>query len=58
LGVLKTGPITAIPEDVSMGRWINGGIILQPDSAISIQTGVASGGSGMFCEYIWEEVKK
>lgn len=55
LGVLKTGAITTIPEDVTLGRWFDGGLILQPDSAISIQTGVASGASGTFCEYIWEE---
>ena len=56
LGVLKTGAITTIPEQPAMGRWFNGGLIVANGTAITIQTGVASGASGLFCEYIWEEV--
>lgn len=55
LGVNLTGAITTIPTLETLGRWFNKGIILAPGSAISIQTGVASGASGMFCNYIWEE---
>ena len=56
LGVGLTGAITVIPFAQTIERWFNGGIIVEPGQAISIQTGVASGASGMFCEYIWEEV--
>lgn len=56
LGVGLTGAITTVPGGGTFGRWFDGSIILTPDSAISIQTGVASGASGTFCEYIWEEI--
>jgi hypothetical protein len=56
LGVGLTGAITTTPMVQTLGRWFNGGIIVEPGQAISIQTGVASGTSGTFCEFIWEEV--
>lgn len=56
LGVGLTGAITTVPMVQTLGRWFNGGVIVEPGHAISIQTGVASGNSGTFCEYIWEEV--
>lgn len=55
LGVGLTGAITTIPHVQTVGRWFAGGILLQPGANLSLQTGVASGASGMFCEYIWEE---
>lgn len=55
LGVGLTGAITTIPHLQTLGRWFNGGLLVAPGTAISIQTGVASGASGTFCEYIWEE---
>lgn len=58
LGVGLTGAITTIPAIGAIGRWFNGAVILEPDTAVSIQTGVASGASGQFCEFIWEEVKR
>lgn len=56
LGAGLTGAITTTPTLQTLERWFNGAIILQPGSNFSLQTGVASGASGMFCEYIWEEV--
>lgn len=56
LGVGLTGAITTTPQAQTLGRWYNGSVIVEPGQAISIQTGVASGASGMFCEYIWEEI--
>lgn len=55
LGTGLTGAITTIPHIQTLGRWFSGGLIVAPGTAISIQTGVASGASGTFCEYIWEE---
>ena len=56
LGVGLTGAITTLPTSQTLERWFSGGIIVEPGNAISIQTGVASGASGTFCEFIWEEV--
>lgn len=55
LGVLKTGAITTIPEQAAMGRHFNGSVILTPGCNLSIQTLVASGASGLLCEFVWEE---
>jgi len=56
LGVGLTGAITTTPTSPPIGRWFDGSLIIKPGASMSIQTGVASGASGMFCEYIWEEV--
>lgn len=56
LGVGLTGAITTTPAVQTLERWFNGAIVIQPGANFSLQTGVASGASGMFCEYIWEEV--
>lgn len=55
LGVGLTGAITTVPQIQALGRWFNGAVLIEPGTNISIQTGVASGASGTFCEYIWEE---
>jgi hypothetical protein len=55
LGTNFTGAVTTIPQSAALGRWFGGGVIITPGSNISIQTGVASGASGLFCEFIWEE---
>ena len=55
LGVGLTGAITLMPYLQSVGRWFYGCININPGTNLSIQTGVASGASGMFNEYIWEE---
>lgn len=56
LGAGLTGAVNLFPQMQTLGRWFNGGIILTPNTNLSIQTGVASGASGTFCEYVWEEV--
>lgn len=56
LGAGLTGAITTTPHKQALGKWVNGGIILQPGTNLSIQTSTASGASGTLCEYIWEEV--
>lgn len=55
LGMGLTGAITTTPQVQTLGRWFDGGLVLQPGSNVSIQTSTASGTSGTFCEYIWEE---
>ena len=56
LGSGLTGAITTTPVTQTLERWFNGSLILIPGTALSVQTGVASGASGTFLEYIWEEV--
>jgi len=56
LGVGLTGAINTTPTSPPVGRWFDGSLIILPGASLSIQTGVASGASGMFCEYIWEEI--
>lgn len=56
LGVGLTGAITTVPHSQVVGRFFDGSLIIAPGGALSIQTGVASGASGMFCEYVWEEI--
>jgi len=55
LGVGLTGAITTLPTSPPVGRWFDGSLILIPGTNLSLQTGVASGASGTFCEYLWEE---
>lgn len=55
LGVGLTGAITTIPQLQTLGRHFNRSVAITPGTNLSIQTGVASGASGTFCEYIWEE---
>jgi hypothetical protein len=56
LGSGLTGAITTVPAQAAIGRLFDGAIILAPGSAISIQTSTASGASGLFAEYVFEEV--
>jgi len=56
LGAGLTGAVNLLPHMVPLGRWFNGALELMPGSNLSIQTSAASGASGMWCEYIWEEV--
>lgn len=56
LGVNLTGAITVATVTAPLERWYNGAYVLRPGFNCSIQTGVASGASGMFVHYIWEEV--
>lgn len=56
LGVGLTGAITLDSQLPGVGRFFDGSLIIAPGGALSIQTGVASGTNGMFCEYVWEEI--
>lgn len=56
IGVGLTGAITTIPSMATLGRFFDGEIILYPGSAVSFQTSTASGASGFFGEFVWEEV--
>jgi hypothetical protein len=56
LGAGLTGAVNLMPHLQTLERWYNGALILIPGSNLTLQTGAASGASGMFCEYIWEEV--
>jgi hypothetical protein len=56
LGAGLTGAVNLLPNTQPLGRWFNGSIILKPGTNLSLQTSTASGASGMFCEYIWEEI--
>lgn len=56
LGVGLTGAITTIPALPTYGRFFEGEIILMPGAAVSFQTSTASGTSGFFGEFVWEEV--
>lgn len=58
LGVALTGAITTVPYLQSIGRWYDGALVLQEDTAISIQTGVVSGNLGVWGEFVWEERDK
>lgn len=55
LGMGLTGAITVSLALQTLERWYNGALIVTPGTNLSIQTGVASGTSGSFFEFIWEE---
>ena len=55
VGVGLTGAITTTPAIATLGRFFDGSIILRPGSAISFQTSTASGASGFWGEFVWEE---
>lgn len=55
LGVGLTGAITTVPYAQTLGRWFDGCLVIAPGTAISIQTSAASGTSGTWCEFVWEE---
>ena len=56
LGVGITGAITVASTSPVHGRWYNGGLILMPNTALSVQTKTASGALGLWAEYTWEEI--
>lgn len=55
LGVGITGAITVATTSPVHGRWYDGGLILKPNTNLTLQTKTASGALGLWCEYIWEE---
>lgn len=56
LGHGLTGAVVLLPTTKPLCRWFNGGLILKPGTNLSIQTSAASGATGTWCEYIWEEI--
>jgi hypothetical protein len=56
LGVGLTGAITTLPALPTLGRFFDGALILYPGAALSFQTSTASGASGFFGEFAWEEI--
>ena len=56
LGQGLTGAVNLLPNSPPLERWFNGGLIMKPGTNLSIQTAAASGTSGTWCEYCWEEV--
>lgn len=56
LGMGLTGAITTVPGLTPFCRWFDGSLVITPGTAISIQTSTASGASGLWCEYVWEEI--
>lgn len=55
LGEMGTGAVSTIPGQPTHGRWYNGGLILMPGTAVSIQSESTGPTNGAFCSYIWEE---
>lgn len=55
LGTGLTGAITTIPMFQALERWYNGAVLIEPGCTVSVQTGVATGASGGFVSFIWEE---
>ena len=55
LGHGLTGAVTTVPGQLPYGRWFNGAVRIEEATNLSIQTSTASGATGMWCEYIWEE---
>ena len=56
LGAWNTAATTAGQAIPALSRWFNGALILTPGTNLSVQTSAASGTSGLWCDYIWEEV--
>lgn len=57
LGMGLTGAITVETIGKKVGGWLDGSIIMGPNTAISIQTRTASGASATFCTFLWEEIE-
>ena len=55
LGVGLTAAITTAMNLPSMERCYYGALLIQPGTNLSIQTSTASGASGLWCSYVWEE---
>ena len=57
LGMGLTGAISVETCAKEHGGWLDGAVVIGPGTAISIQTSTASGGSGLWCSFIWEEIE-
>ena len=56
LGALLTGAITTHTQQIALGFWFNGALILQPGSAVSFQASAASAAASVQGSWIWEEI--
>ena len=56
LGMGLEGAISVQAVVPTLERWFNGSIVLGENTNVSIQSLLACGTAGAFCEYIWEEV--
>lgn len=56
LGSVGTAAITAVSEMPAFSRDLEGSIILPPGAYAAIYTSTASGTSGMWASFTWEEV--
>jgi hypothetical protein len=56
LGIGLTGAITVETTAKLIGGWLDGSIVIGPNTAVSIQTSTASGALGLWCSYMWEEI--
>lgn len=56
LGIGLTGAITTETTAKLIGGWLDGAIVIGPGCSVSIQTSTASGASGLWCSYMWEEI--
>ena len=56
LGVIFTGAITTIPQQQSLGGWLDGSLIIAPGGAVSFQGSAASGAAACFADWVWEEI--
>lgn len=55
LGMGLTGAITTVPQVQNIGEWFDGSLIIEPGTALSIQTSTASGTNSTFTSFIVEE---
>jgi hypothetical protein len=56
LGIGLTGAITVETTAKLIGGWLDGAVIMGPNTCISIQTSTASGALGLWTSYMWEEI--
>lgn len=56
MGSGLTGAVNLDSTAQPIGGWLNGAFAIAPGANVSIQTSAASGASGTFSNYIWEEV--
>ena len=57
LGAYGTGAITVPLSMPALSRWYDGAIRLEEGTNLSVQTSAASGASGLWSAFIYEEVK-
>lgn len=56
LGVIFTGAITTIPQQQSMGGFMDGSIVLAPGGTLSFQASAQTAATSSWGTWAWEEV--